>query len=413
MNTIYQLPVDDTNSSVVELGDGGRRYRKQLVKFGAWVNPNDKSKKMVLDKAWAEKLLANFKSGVLNRVPVVEGHPQNSAELVTRTRGGLQAMSIEADGVYGDIEIKAPETAKNIDGDLIYDVSVSFDPDYVDKATGTNVGPALLHVGLVNDPYLKGMTPFQALSDSANVIMLSESKEYPVSKTVKNEREFPVTITYQEGEETKTVTIEAGAEVEVPEAVAEAATKQVTDAAKPETEDEKTTREAKEAEDKVAADKVIADEAAAAEAAKGKTDAEKLEDANKELSAMKLKEAVRASDSAYQVALSEGKVVPAQADAFKKLHAAAQTATISLSDGGSEPLSEVLADFLKHAPKAIDFSEKGGSGDDDKDKSKTPWEKLSDEERARNRDMQISEQEFNEYNKNESSNSSDSDQNKE
>lgn len=41
---------------VVELDDG-RRYRKQLVKFGAWVNPNDPRTKMVLDRSRAVQVV--------------------------------------------------------------------------------------------------------------------------------------------------------------------------------------------------------------------------------------------------------------------------------------------------------------------------------------------------------------------
>lgn len=74
---IYQLP-SEGEFSVVELDDG-RRYRKQLVKFGNWVSPSDPRKKMVLDKSWAAQVVQNFKDKVLNKVPVVEGHPTRPA----------------------------------------------------------------------------------------------------------------------------------------------------------------------------------------------------------------------------------------------------------------------------------------------------------------------------------------------
>jgi hypothetical protein len=70
------------------------------------------------------------------------------------------------------------------------------------------------------------MKPFQALADKTKVIMLSESKEFIVSK-VKNDREFPVEVKFTvEGEE-KIVTVQPGEEVEVPEEVVEAVEGQV------------------------------------------------------------------------------------------------------------------------------------------------------------------------------------------
>ncbi len=167
---LYQLP-SEGSFTAVELGDG-RRYRKQLVKFGNWVNPSDPRKKMVLDKSWATQAVQNFKDKVLNKVPVVEGHPKSSGELLAATRGWLEGLSIEEDGVYGELGITEADTSAKIDNGLFDDVSISFDPDYLDKLRGANVGPTLLHVGIVNDPYLKGMKPFEALADKTKVIML-------------------------------------------------------------------------------------------------------------------------------------------------------------------------------------------------------------------------------------------------
>ena len=144
---VYQLP-SEGDFSVVELDDG-RRYRKQLVKFGNWVNPSDPRKKMVLDKSWAAQVVQNFKDKVLNRVPVVEGHPKTSGELLAATRCWLAGLSVEDDGIYGELDITASDTTTKIDNGLFDDVSISFDPDYLDKLKGDNVGPALLHVGIV------------------------------------------------------------------------------------------------------------------------------------------------------------------------------------------------------------------------------------------------------------------------
>lgn len=390
---IYQLPVDATKDSIVELGDGTRRYRKQLVKFGTWVHPNDPTKKMVLDRPWAEKLVANFANKVRDRIPVVYGHPQTDAELVTQTKGDLGALSVEADGVYGELNIKDGQTAAGIDNDTIFDVSVSFDPEYVDKRNGDNVGPALRHIGIVNNPYLKGMQPFEALSEGANVIMLSESEELAMS-VVKNDREFAVTVEYEVDGETKTILVEPGSEIEVPEAVVEAVTKQVADAAAPEASgDDKKDDEGDKSEDKSEdkpEDKPADDKAEDEQ----KDELSELEKVQRELSEANAKLASQAAERTYETLLSEGKIVPAQKDAFMQLSTAA-TGEISLSDGSTKSLPEVLADFLKAAPKRINFGEDGSSGDEGE---KKPWDQLSEGEKEANAKLGISESEFNKIN---------------
>jgi hypothetical protein len=45
---------------------------------------------------------------------VVEGHPRylpDSESLLKKTRGWLNGLSIEDDGVYGELEIKAADTS--------------------------------------------------------------------------------------------------------------------------------------------------------------------------------------------------------------------------------------------------------------------------------------------------------------
>ncbi|QNK82590.1 phage protease [Nakamurella sp. PAMC28650] len=396
---IYQLPVSDAHSSIVEMGDGTRRYRKQLVKFGTFVNPNKTGNKMTLDRTWAETIVENFKNKVLNRVPVAEGHPKDSGELLTKTRGDLSALSIEDDGLYGELEIKSPETVKGIEDDLIYDVSVSFDPDYTDKASGAQVGPALLHVGLVNDPYLKGMQPFQSLSDRANVIMLSESKEPIVSK-IKNDREFMVQIEFSDGDTTKSVAVAPGEEVEVPDTAAEAVNTQIQEATAPTVTEP--TAEEKAAAEKAVTDKAEADAATAkAEADKevvdnGKSETEKeLETTKAALADANKKIALNEAEGRYTALLSDGKIVPAQRDAFISLSTAATSGTISLADNSTTSLNDLLTDLFKAAPKRINFGEEGAAGDEPK---KDPWDEQTEEEKAASLALGVTPEEFNEVN---------------
>lgn len=389
MSEVYQLPRIEGAGSVVELADGGRRYRKQLIKFGSFVDPNSPGRKIDLNKSFAERLVENFKSGI-KRIPVVEGHPKTSAELLNATRGDLVGLSVEADGIYGDLDIKAAHTAAGIDDDLVQDVSISYDPEYVEKATGKNVGPMLRHVGLVNDPYLGAMAPFLALSDDVNVIMLSENKE-PTMSTLKNVREFPVTVKI----DGKDVELQPGAEAEVAEAEEAAVNQQIADAVKPEpTAEEKAAaeKEAADAAAKEAADKAAADAKAAEEAKKN----ENLSEADKlrvELSEAKTELAKRDAASEYDKLLHEGKLVPAQKDAYISLSLAAAGTTVNLSDGSSKPLSVMLTDLIAAGSKQVKFGEEGKP-----EGEASPFDQLSDGEKEATLKQGITAEQYNKVN---------------
>jgi hypothetical protein len=74
-STIFEVPKAQGGLSVVELADGSRVYRKQLVKFGSYVNPHNRSSKMVLDRSWAEPIADNFRKKVLNKSRWLRGIP--------------------------------------------------------------------------------------------------------------------------------------------------------------------------------------------------------------------------------------------------------------------------------------------------------------------------------------------------
>lgn len=397
---LYTLLREDAPGEVIGLGES-KRFVKQLVKFDNWVHPHGGGKKMRLDRQWAEKVASNFNNHVAGQVAVPLGHPKDSAELAQLNRGELTGVEIRDDGMYGTLDVRDAETAKRIEDNLLWDVSISWDPNYVDKLSGEEVGPALLHVGLLTDPYLKGMKPFEALANQSNAIMLSESKEYEVAIKVTNDREFPVVIDYKDGDTEKSVTLTPGEEVEVPEAVAEAVQTQVKDAVAPvvkEPTEEETAAEAeKVATEKAAADKVAADKAEAdrVEAEKAKGGEAELDATKKELADARKEIALRDATSTYTALLTEGKIVPAQKDAFMSLSTAATTGTISLADGATTSLNDLLTDLFKGAPKRINFGEEGAAGDE---AEKTPWDELSDEEKKATVAIGVTADEYNEVN---------------
>lgn len=160
---------------------------------------------------------------------------------------------------------------------------------------------------------------------------------------VKNDREFDVQVKFQEDGEEKVVTIAAGAEIEVPEDQAEAVKQQIADAEAPEAEEAEEKKEEKENEfsDR---EKALADREAAI--------------AEKEAALAK-----KAAEAKFDKLLSDGKVVPAQKEAFMALSEVASQ-EIHLSDDETKTVDTLLSEFIESSPALNLTDEKGAESDD-------------------------------------------------
>ncbi|MBB1566127.1 hypothetical protein HG429_004115 [Candidatus Saccharibacteria bacterium] len=264
------------------------------------------------------------------------GHPRNSSELAAWNRGEMVNMELTDEGINAVIEIRDDETAKSIENRNIPDVSMGFEDNYLDKKTGKFVGPLLKHVGLVVDPYIKGMRRFVPLADEVPAVLFSDSQDYEkedktMTVKVKNDREFDIEVTYAVDGENKTETVATGTEIEVPGDQAEAVKQQIADAEAPkdnDKEDELSKRE-----------RALADREAAL--------------AEKEAAAAK-----RDAEAKFNKLLSDGKVVPAQKDAFMALSEASST-EIHLSDDETKTVDTLLSEFIEASPKLNLTDEKG------------------------------------------------------
>lgn len=328
----------------VELADneGGKykRFKKQICQFGEYVDPNNTSKRMVLDKLFGKRLKENFDNGKYGVVAVPLGHPRNSSELAAWNRGEMVNMELTDDGINAVIEIRDDETAKSIENRNIPDVSMGFEDNYLDKKTGKFVGPLLKHIGLVVDPYIKGMRRFVPLADEVPAVLFSDSQDYEkedktMTVKIKNDREFDVEVTYAVDGENKTETVVAGAEIEVPEDQAEAVKQQIADAEAPKDNDKENELSERE--------KALADREAVL--------------AEKEAAAAK-----RDAEAKFNKLLSDGKVVPAQKDAFMALSEASST-EIHLSDDEAKTVDTLLSEFIEASPKLNLTDEKGTDGE--------------------------------------------------
>lgn len=388
MAELYTLIAPDTDSVLLGEGNGKvKSYWKQLVKYGTFADPHNRAgKKMTLDATWGAKIVQNFNDKVVGRVPVPLGHPETAADLASLNRGELTQMESRPDGLWGKLEIRDPKTIDDIDNDLIWDVSISFANDYCRTSDGKEVGPTMFHVGLLTDPYIKGMSPFAAaLSNGNKAIMLSESKEPQSMSKVKNNKDFAVTVEYKDGDWTRSRVLNPGEELEVPEAVEADLLAQVEAAQKPEETKDET--DDQKVEEKPADDKKDETPEAKADGA--------ADEREKALADREQAVAVKEAETTYNTLLNDGKIVPAQKDAFIALSLSAPS-TISLSDGSTKSLSDMITDLFAKAPKRISFGE-GKQSDSDGTKA-SAWDQLSDGEREQSQKLGITKDEYDKLN---------------
>lgn len=371
-----------TTGGSVELADNKdnkfKRYVKQVAKFGDFVDPRGGKQPMKLDKTWADKIVGNFKSGVRGYIPVPLGHPQSDAELADLNRGELVDLEARDDGLYGTIEIRDPKTAEAIDTQQIPDVSVAFDDDYQDKKTGNWVGATLKHVGLVVNPYLKGMTQFEPvqMSDSAAAAVLfsdsatgngatnNNEKESNTMETVdvKNDKDFDIDVKYTTADGEQTATVKAGETITVPKDQEETVTKQIADAVDPEDK----------ADNGADEDQELSEEQ--------KKKAKELSDREAAIAAKETALAEKEAETTFATLLSEGKVVPAQKEAYIALSKSG-SATVELSDGKSKTVSVLLSEFIGKAHK-VSLSDEQGKDDKDGKGGDEEEVQLTDAEKA-------------------------------
>lgn len=408
---ILQFASEDTQKATFK----GTIYRKQIAKFGQWVNPDypwfSDDPNMTLDEAWGETIVKNFNDDALGSpVPV----PLNHTDDVRVNTGLVESLEVVAgDGLYANLKIADDDTIDKLDKGLIFDVSISFMWDFIRQDNGKHYGATLLHVALVNTPYLIGMTAFEKVGEALSklsksfkpvglslatdgAIMLSRTKVKELSNveesTIKNDKEFDVTVTYKDGDEDVSVVVKAGEEVTVPTEVAEEVTTQIADAVAP-TSDEDENKDSNSDDENKDEDANSDDSSENADDDKKEDEEDEDEEADKDkaLAKAKLKNAEYAIKERYNTLLSAGKVIPAQETkilALAKLGAGVQLSTDS---GKKIDLATVVLDILEAGNVKFSTEENGSDKEDENpdddsnqnsDENKKPSETLSEAELA-------------------------------
>ncbi len=328
-----------------------KQFWKQICLFGEYVNPNG-GEKMVLDEDFAKEIVDNFESGKYGVVAVPLGHPKNDVELAELNRGEVKELKITDEGIDALIEIRDEETVEKIENRLIPDVSMGFSEDYLDKKTGQRVGALLKHVGLVVDPYIKGMNQFVACGESSASMLFSDKEinnegEGMKFVKIKNEREFDVEVKFELDGEEKIELVKAGEEIEVPEDQVESVKKQFEEAEAPK-ENEELSDDSDDGE-VVNREKDIA-----------KREAE-IAQREAEVAWREREVARKEAEKKFNALLSDGKVIPAQKEAFLAL-SEATSEEIHLSDEITKTPAELILEFCEKMPNMRYLSEDGEAG---------------------------------------------------
>lgn len=410
---ILQFATEDTQKATFK----GSIYRKQIAKFGQWVNPDypwfSDDPNMTLDEAWGETIVKNFNDDALGSpVPV----PLNHTDDVKVNTGVVRSLEVVAgDGLYADLEILDEDTQAKLDKGLIFDVSISFMWDFIRQDNGKHYGATLLHVALVNTPYLIGMTAFEKVGEALSrlsksfkpvglslatdgAIMLSRTKVKELSNmeesTIKNDKDFDITVRVtRDGEEVEEV-VKASEEIVVPTDQAEDVTQQIADATnEAEEDDESKTGDEEDSKDEDAkdGDESKEEDEESEEDSKESEDEEEDEDDKKELARVKLENSTLSIEKRFAELLSAGKVIPAQKDKILGLAKLEQGVELSTDSGKKISLSSIIFDILDAGAIKFSTEENGSSKEDEEskdddeqenDSDKKPSETLSEAELA-------------------------------
>lgn len=144
----------------------GKLYEKHILTKGPLIHPVTKSV-IDIDDEFINKLKKNFADKVCDIVQVpLAGDNNQHVEAPERNLGEVVDIK-ERDGkVYAVIDAR-----KHADdfGKTLLGASAMLHTNYVDTRTGKPVGPTLLHVAVTNRPYVVGLEDYKEVLAASNI----------------------------------------------------------------------------------------------------------------------------------------------------------------------------------------------------------------------------------------------------
>lgn len=354
-------------------------YRKNILKFGKWIHPENKDIEFEITPDVVQQIANNFNAGVPNEAPVTLTHTDDPKMKV----GNVKTFIPTDKGLDCILSVEDDIMNENIgSGEKAPGVSCWLDLSYKDKQNNEDVGAVVKHVALVNHPYIEGLGKFEAVSlsegdaeeDKFVPLILSDMKgekkkfseglSMPVSKNdaikvLKEEHEIDVT---KLTEDLKTL----NEKIEKGELVAKADVTSLSE------ELLKKIAEALELDEKVKPQDAVQslfdkfhetinkkvdnkdDKVAAAEAAAAKAIAKEKTELNEKITGLQDKITEMEGEKQVSSLLSDNKILPAEKDVFLTAFKENKELFDKMVESRDKPLIELVEKGLKDTDDATE-----------------------------------------------------------
>lgn len=322
-----------------------RLFRKQILRYGTWEHKAAPGGKLRVTKAFLTKIVDNFRAGVRDDVPIPLGHEVDAISSI----GKVVALEIDDHGLWGIHEISDDADADKL-GETWTGSSAFIDLNAVDKETGKEQGPVLVHNAVTNAPYIKDLAPFEALAlgeDAKNAVVIALEMTDETGGVQMTLEEVLAQLAETSDDDLRKALTDSRPELFAQEGDGEG-------------DDEEKAKEAIEAAKVEGREAVVAALAEkgitvtlSEDTGDGKKDEPKVDISSakefvalgERVSTLEKEKATTAVEAKIDKAIKEGKVVPAQRDGLIK---------VGLSEDGEDILDEIIPEKA-----VVDLSEKG------------------------------------------------------
>jgi hypothetical protein len=169
----------------------GRLFKKQLLRYGRWVRPDNKAEYFQVTPELVAQMVSNFNAKIIgDKVPLYLAQQPSQPHLVhpTDSVGWIVGLLQESDGMYILADIPDEKVADKAEKKLLPGISAEYVEHYHRTEDGSDVGAVLKNAVLCNLPYIKNLSQWETvqLSDSEHpVIVLSEDSPMKLEDLLK------------------------------------------------------------------------------------------------------------------------------------------------------------------------------------------------------------------------------------
>lgn len=154
-----------------------------FFRLGAWKHP--KYGNIVGDQAAFDSIQKNFRDNVLGRPIFVRlGHDKDGNPTFGTAPAEAWVKDIRQDGdtLYAIAEPTKPQITDDVRNKRYRFSSAEYDPHFINKETGKDVGPTLTAIGLTNEPFLTQLQENVVLADQPDQIYLDYKEVQKMSE---------------------------------------------------------------------------------------------------------------------------------------------------------------------------------------------------------------------------------------